>query len=77
MQAAHTAADEYYTIRHAMAWNTDSALFRECNYDFARMYRHKLGLLAANRLSKERIISIFAPTGQRIPGVTSQDFKFC
>ena len=23
LQAAHTAADEYYTVRHALAWNTD------------------------------------------------------
>ena len=23
LKAAHTAADEYYTVRHALAWNTD------------------------------------------------------
>jgi hypothetical protein len=23
LQAAHKAADEYYTVRHALAWNTD------------------------------------------------------
>jgi len=62
LQATHTTADEYYTIRHAMAWNTDSVipaktiaansdLFRKCNYDIQ-------GCVEANRLSKERLISI-------------------
>jgi len=23
LQAVHTAADQYYTVRHALAWNTD------------------------------------------------------
>lgn len=77
---------EYYTVRHALAWNTDFVfpveaiaadliLFQECNYDFAKMCRHKQQLLAANRLSTERIISIFGPTGTKIPGVTLQDFN--
>ena len=57
LQAAHTAAEEYYTVRHAMAWNTDfvfpveaiaadAALFRDCGYDFATMCRHKQSKLA-------------------------------
>ena len=52
LQAAHTAADEYYTVRHALAWNidfvfpveaiaADAALFRDCGYDFATMCRYK------------------------------------
>ena len=63
LQATHTAADEYYTFCHGMAWNTDSVipaeviatnsdLFRKCNNDLQ-------GCVQANRLSKERIISIF------------------
>ena len=42
LQAAHTAASEYFTVRHALAWNTDfvipadaiaadSMLFRDCS----------------------------------------------
>ena len=86
LQAAHTAADEYYTVRHAMAWNTDfvfpveaiaadAALFRDCGYDFATMCRHKQSKLAHNRLSTERIFSIFGPTGKAIPGVSMLDFN--
>ena len=52
LQEAHKAADEYYTMRHAQAWNTDfvipqeaidadSALFLECGHDFAEMCRRK------------------------------------
>ena len=77
LQAAHTAADEYYTVRHALAWNTDfvfpveaiavdAALFRDCGYDFAKMCRYKQSKLAHNRLSTERIFSIFGPTGATI-----------
>jgi hypothetical protein len=61
LQAAHTAANEYYTMRHALAWNTDfvfpaeaieadSTLFRECNYDFPKMCQYKQSKLAHNRL---------------------------
>jgi len=85
LQAALTAADEYYTVRHALAWNTDfvipdeaivedSNLFQQCGYDFARMCRHKQSKLANNRLSKERIISILGSTGTKIPGVMLKDF---
>ena len=86
LQAAHTAADEYYTVRHALAWNTDfvfpveaidadTALFQDCGYDFAKMCRHKQSKLAHNRLSTERIFSIFGPTGKAIPGVSMLDFN--
>ena len=86
LKATHTAADEYYTVRHALAWNTDfvipieaieadSTLFQSCGQDFAAMCRHKQQLLAHNRLLPERIFSIFGPTGQRIPGVTTHDFN--
>jgi len=84
LQAAHTAADEYYTVRHALAWNTDfvipadaivadSILFQEYGYDFARMCRHKQSKLSHNCLSVERIQSIFGATGTHIPGVSSRD----
>ena len=67
LQEAHKAEDEYYTMRHAQAWNTDfvipqkaiaadSALFLECDHDFTKMCRRKQSLLAANRISKERIV---------------------
>jgi len=86
LQAAHTAADEYYTVRHALAWNTDfvipqeaivedSNLFQKCGYDFPRMCRHKQSKLANNRLSNERIVSVLGPTGQKIPGVLLEDFN--
>ena len=86
LQAAHTAADEYYTVQHALAWNTDfvfpaeaiaadSALFRECGYDFATMCRYKQSKLVHNRLSTERIFSIFGLTGTKIPGVSLLDFN--
>lgn len=85
LKAAHVAADEYYTVRHALAWDTDfviptaaleadSTLFQSCGRDFAAMCRHKQQLLARNRLSTERIFSILGPTGQRIPDVTPHDF---
>ena len=81
LQAAHTAADEYYSVRHALAWNTDfvfpveaiaadSALFQDFGYDFATMCRYKQSKLDHNRLSAERIFSIFGPTGTKIPGVS-------
>lgn len=86
LQAEHKAADEYYTVRHALAWNTDfvipeedivadSKLFQQCGYDFATMCSYKQTLLANNRLSRERITSIFGPTGTKIPGVLPQDFN--
>jgi hypothetical protein len=86
LKAAHTAADEYYTVRHALAWNmdfvipveaieADSALFHSCGHDFASMCRHKQQLLAHNRLSTERIFSILGPTEQRIPGISTKDFN--
>jgi len=86
LQAAHTAADEYYTVRHALAWNTDfvipneaivedSKLFRQCAYDFSKMCRHKQDKLAHNRLSRERLESIFGTTGHKIPGVMINDFN--
>ena len=86
LRAAHIAADEYYTVRHALAWNTDfvipveaidaeSNLFQSCGQDFAEMCRHKQQLLAHNRLSTKRIFSILGPTGQRLPGVTTHDFN--
>ena len=47
LKAAHIAADEYYTVRHALAWDTDfvipaaaidadSTLFQSCGRDFAQ-----------------------------------------
>ena len=50
LQDAHRAADEYYTIRHAMEWDTsfiipeeaiaaDSVLFRDCHCNFSQMCR--------------------------------------
>ena len=73
-------------MQHALAWNTDfvfpaeaiaadSMLFRECCYDFATMCRYKQSKLAHNRLSTERIFTIFGPTGTKIPGVPLQDFN--
>ena len=67
LQDAHRASDEYYTMRHAQAWNTDfeiptesieadSALFKLCNYNFTEVCRRKQALLAHNRISKDRII---------------------
>ena len=86
LQAVHTAADEYYTVRHALAWNTDfvfscwsncrgrSVISRLC-YDFAKMCRYKQSKLAHNQLSTERILSFFGPTGTTIPGVSLIDFN--
>ena len=39
------------------------------------MCRHKQSKLAHNRLSTERIFSIFGPTGTTIPGVSLLDFN--
>ena len=69
LRVTHIAADKYYTVRHALAWNTDfvipveaieadSNLFQSCGQGFAAMCRHKQKLLAHNRLSIERIFSI-------------------
>ena len=84
LQKAHQASDEYYTMRHAMEWDTtfvipseaivnDSTLFRDCDYDFPKMCRYKQNLLAANRISRHRINSVFGTDGQRIPGVDLKD----
>ena len=84
LQDAHRASDEYYTMRHAQAWNTDfvipteaveadSALFKLCNFDFTEVCRRKQALLANNRISKERILAIFGPNGERVPGVDAKD----
>jgi hypothetical protein len=57
------------------AIEADSTSFQSCGRDFAAMCRHKQQLLAQNRLSVERIISMLGPTGPRIPGVTMHDFN--
>ena len=86
LQEAHKAADEYYTMRHAEAWNTDfiipqeaidadSALFQECGHDFSEMCRRKQSLLATNRISKDRIVAIFGSQGERVPGVDARDVQ--
>ena len=84
--AAHQASDEYFTSRHTAAWDTtfvippealasDAALFRQCNKDFPTMCRHKQALLASNRLSLDRLHSIFGSDGQRVPGIDLRDFN--
>jgi hypothetical protein len=84
LQDAHRAADEYYTIRHAMEWDTsfiipaeaiaaDSVLFRNCNYNFSQMCRYKQSKLAHNRLSVSRIIDLFGTDGKKVPGVDPAD----
>ena len=84
LQDAHRAADEYYTIRHAMEWDTsffipeeaiaaDSTLFRDCHDNFSQMCRYKQNKLASNRLSVARIVDIFGKDGQKIPGVNPTD----
>jgi hypothetical protein len=86
LQSAHCAADEYYTIRHAMAWDTmfvipaeviaaDTRLFNDCENDFSRMFRYKQDKLASNRLSVARIIDLFRRDGQKIPGVDHADVQ--
>jgi len=86
LQKAHQASDKYYTMRHAMEWDTtfvipseaivnDSALFRDCDYDFPKMCHYKQNLLAANRISRHRINSVFGTDGQRIPGVDLRDIN--
>ena len=86
LQSAHRAADEYYTIRHAMDWDTsfvipaialeaDSTLFRECHYNFSQMCRYKQQKLAHNRLSVARIIDIFGSEGHKVPGVDPADVQ--
>ena len=86
LTAAHQASDEYFTSRHTAAWDTtfvippqalasDAALFRQCNRDFPTMCRHKQSLLASNRLSLERLHSIFGSDGRNVPGVDPTDFR--
>ena len=86
LQDAHRAADEYYTIRHAMEWDTsfiipaeaiaaDSALFRDCHYNFSQMCRYKQNKLSHNRLSVTRIIDLFGTDGKKNPGVDPTDVK--
>jgi len=84
LESAHRASDEYYTLRHAQAWNTDfiipqaaidddSALFRQCSYDFTQMCKIKQTRLAYNRISVQRIDTIFGQRGDKIPGVDQRD----
>ena len=57
------AQQEYYTMRHALEWNTDFVIiFKACNYDFSTMCRHKQASLAKNRISRERIWAVFGQT---------------
>ena len=87
LTAAHEASDEYFTNRHTAAWDTafvippqalasDAALFRQCNMDFPTMCRHKQSLLASNRLSLDRLHSIFGSDGLRVPGLTLTTSKY-
>lgn len=73
-------------MKHAMEWDTtfvippaaiaaDSVLFRECGYDFSEMCRYKQNKLAGNRITKDRIDSIFGSDGKRIPGVDLRDIR--
>ena len=84
LESAHKASDEYYTMRHAQAWNTDfiipqaaieadSALFRQCSYDFTQMCKTKQSRLASNRISVQRIEAIFGQRGDKVPGVDQRD----
>jgi hypothetical protein len=84
LKSAHRASDVYYTLRHAQAWNTDfviphiavdedTALFRQCGYDFTQMCQHKQRRLASNRLSVARIAAVFGDHADRIPGVDQRD----
>jgi len=86
LQQAHMASDEYYTISHAQKWNTDfefpqeavqtdMALFTECGHDFTQMCQMKQTKLAANRLSVQRVIDTFGPTGAKYPTMASSDFS--
>ena len=71
-------------MRHTEAWDTtfvipqadidaDMQLFRDLDYDFTEMCRHKQSKLASNRISPARIHSIFGVDGTRIPGVDPND----
>ena len=62
---------EFVIPQEAIA--ADSALFLECNHDFAEMCRRKQSLLASNRISRERIAALFGNHGERIPGVDAKD----
>ena len=84
LQAAHQAADEYFTMRHTEAWDTtfiipqadidaDMKLFQDFNYDFTELCKYKQGKLASNRISPARIRSIFGTTGTKVPGVDPRD----
>ena len=85
LQQAHIASDEYYTMAHALAWNTtfefppeaiaaDRVLWDQCNHDFTLMCKTKQDLLASNRLSAARVIDIFGEDGTKIPGMLLSDF---
>jgi hypothetical protein len=84
LQAAHQAADEYFTMRHTAAWDTtfiipqadidaDMKLFHDFNYDFTQLCKYKQRKLASNRISPARIHSIFGPAGDKLPGVNPRD----
>ena len=82
LTAAHIAADGHFTLATAQQWNTtfefpreaiaaDTALFHQCNNDFITLCALKQSTLTGNRLSLQRVITTFGPTGQRYPTMLS------
>ena len=85
LTAAHIAADGHFTLATAQQWNTtfefpreaiaaDTALFHQCNNDFTTLCALKQSTLTGNRLSLQRVITTFGPTGLRYPTMLQSDF---
>jgi len=87
LQQAHIASDEHYNLANAIAWNTtfefpedaikaDEKLWNDCSHDFTLMCKTKQAKLASNRLSVERIHTVFGNDGTKIPGLSQHDFHW-
>ena len=87
LHQAHIASDEHYNLATAAAWNTtfefpaeaiaaDKQLWDQCSQDFTLMCSTKQRKLASNRLSVERIKSVFGEDGMRVPGMLPTDFNW-
>lgn len=85
LEQAHIAYDEYYNLKHAEQWNTtfefpqstvdaDTQLWHRSSNDLAVMCRAKQSTLTHNRLSVQRVLNAFGPSGKKYPTMLHSDF---
>jgi len=85
LKQAHIASDEYCSLANTVGWSTtfefpqsavdeDHQLCQEYGHDFTLMCKIKQSMLAANRLSVERVKCIFDDQSDKVQGMAQRDF---